>query len=46
MTPRQQKFFEALPPSWQKPLQEMCKRPEIDHLVAFLQEREAAGATI
>lgn len=46
MTPRQQKFFNALPPSWQQPLQEVCERPEIDNLIYFLQQREAAGATI
>jgi uracil-DNA glycosylase len=46
MTPRQQQFFNALPTSWKQPLEEVCKRPEIDSLVAFLQEREAAGAVI
>lgn len=46
MTPRQQKFFSAIPSSWQEPLQEVCSRPEIDNLVQFLQERETAGATI
>lgn len=46
MTPRQQKFFAALPDSWQKPLEHVCSRPEIDTLVRFLQAREAAGATI
>jgi uracil-DNA glycosylase len=46
MTPQQQKFFAALPPSWQKPLEEVCSHPEIDALVQFLQKREAAGATI
>ncbi len=46
MTPRQQKFFAALPTSWKKPLQDICRRPEIDALVHFLQEREAAGAII
>lgn len=46
MTPRQQQFFNALPASWQPPLKEVCSRPEIDALVQFLQEREAAGATI
>lgn len=46
MTPRQQQFFAALPPSWQKPLEQVCQRPEIDALLQFLQEREATGATI
>lgn len=46
MTPRQRQFFNALPVSWQPPLKEVCSRPEIDELVQFLQEREAAGATI
>jgi uracil-DNA glycosylase len=46
MTPRQEKFYAALPDSWKNPLQEVCTRPEIDALLQFLQEREAAGATI
>jgi uracil-DNA glycosylase len=46
MTPRQQQFFAALPTSWKKPLEQVCERPEIDALVQFLQEREAAGVTI
>jgi uracil-DNA glycosylase len=46
MTPRQQRFYAALPPSWQKPLEEVCTQPEIDELIQFLQEREVAGATI
>lgn len=46
MTPRQQQFFAALPSSWKKPLEEVCKRPEIDGLVHFLQSKEAAGAHI
>lgn len=46
MTPRQQKFFSALPSSWQEPLRAVCNRPDIDKLVAFLQDREAAGASI
>ena len=46
MTPRQQQFFEALPTSWKKPLEAVCRRPEIDALVQFLQERESKGATI
>src|SRR3990167_3629945 len=45
-TPRQQKFFNAIPNSWQKSLEKVCHRPEIDNLVKFLQEREAAEATI
>lgn len=46
MTPRQKKFFDSLPSSWQKPLEEVCKNPHIDALVAYLQQREAAGAKI
>ncbi|MDR3646838.1 MAG: uracil-DNA glycosylase [Candidatus Babeliales bacterium] len=46
MTPRQEQFYKALPSSWQKPLEEVCKRPEIDALVQFLQEREKSGAII
>ncbi|HEV2600835.1 MAG TPA: uracil-DNA glycosylase [Candidatus Babeliales bacterium] len=46
MTPRQQQFFAAIPTSWKKPLEYVCERPEIEDLVRFLQEREAAGATI
>lgn len=46
MTPRQQKFFAALPSSWKEPLEHICERPEIDALVQFLQEREVAGAVI
>lgn len=46
MTPRQQQFFAALPTSWKKPLEAVCKRPEIDALLQFLQERESAGAII
>lgn len=46
MTPAQQQFFKALPTSWQEPLRQVCSRPEIDALVHFLQEREAAGAVI
>lgn len=46
MTSRQQQFFAALPPSWQKPLEDVCARPEIDNLINFLKTREAAGATI
>ena len=45
-TLKQQKFFNALPDSWQKPLETVCYRPEIDNLVKFLQERETAGAII
>lgn len=46
MTPQQQKFFAALPSSWQPPLEQICARPEIDALAQFLHEREAAGAII
>ncbi len=46
MTPNQLQFFKALPASWQEPLRSVCSRPEIDALVQFLQEREAAGAVI
>lgn len=46
MTPRQQKLYNSLPPSWQQPLANVCARPEVDSLIQFLQEREAAGATI
>lgn len=46
MTPSQQQFYNALPASWKKPLEQVCHRPEIDALVKFLQEREATGATI
>ncbi len=46
MTPRQQKFFNALPDSWKKPLEEVCHSPIIDSLSQFLKEREIAGATI
>jgi len=46
MTPRQQQFFNALPDSWKKPLEEVCQRPEIDALIKFLKTREAVGAII
>ncbi|MFS8506881.1 MAG: uracil-DNA glycosylase [Candidatus Babeliales bacterium] len=46
MTPRQEKFFKSLPASWQQPLKAVCQSPEIDKLITFLQEREAAGAVI
>jgi len=46
MTERQKQFFNAIPTSWRKPLEEVCKRPEIDELVKFLKEREKAGAII
>ncbi len=46
MTLRQQQFFAALPDSWKKPLEDVCKRTEIDALLQFLQERESAGAKI
>ncbi len=46
MTERQKQFYTALPASWKKPLEEVCKLPEIDALLQFLQERQAAGAVI
>ena len=46
MTERQQKFFNALPPSWKKPLEAICHAPIIDSLAHFLKERENAGAKI
>jgi len=46
MTPRQQQFFTALPPAWKKPLAHVGEYAEIDALVQFLQEREAAGSVI
>lgn len=46
MTLGQKQFFNALPDSWKKPLEAVCSKPEIDGLVKFLQEREAAGAKI
>lgn len=46
MTPRQQQFFNALPPSWQEPLKAVCGSSEVDELLQFLKERETAGATI
>lgn len=46
MTERQQQFYAALPAAWKKPLESVCHRPEIDALVQFLQEREAAGAIL
>ena len=46
MTPAQQQFFNALPSSWKKPLEEICHRPEIDAWPDFLKEREATGALI
>ncbi len=46
MNQQQQQFFSSLPPSWQQPLRAVCALPEIDHLITFLKEREAAGATI
>lgn len=46
MTVQQQQFFAALPASWQKPLENVCKRPEIESLIQFLKEREATGAKI
>jgi uracil-DNA glycosylase len=46
MTPRQQQFVTALPSAWKKALAHIGKCHEIDVLVQFLQEREAAGAVI
>lgn len=46
MTIRQQKLLASLPDSWRSELEEVCALPEIDRLVQFLQEREAAGAVI
>jgi uracil-DNA glycosylase len=46
MTAKQQQFFKSIPSSWQKPLEAVCTRPEIDALLQFLKEREQAGATI
>ena len=46
MPSRQEQFIAALPASWKKPLEYVCKKPEIDVLIGYLQEREAAGATI
>lgn len=46
MSPEQQQFFAALPPSWKKPLEHVCQQQAIDALVTFLKERESAGATI
>lgn len=46
MTSRQEKFYAALPNSWKEPLKAVCSRPEIDVLLQFLHQREAAGAII
>lgn len=46
MTSRQQQFFSALPSSWKEPLKGICERHEVDGLVQFLKEREAAGVVI
>ncbi|HLB40519.1 MAG TPA: hypothetical protein VJJ83_01895, partial [Candidatus Babeliales bacterium] len=46
MTTRQQRFFAAIPPSWQPVLQPICNDPKIDQLVQFLQAQEQAGAQI
>jgi uracil-DNA glycosylase len=46
MTQRQEQFFASLPDSWQKPLEQVCNRPEIDALIEYLQGREFTGATI
>jgi uracil-DNA glycosylase len=46
MTLTQQHFFAALPPSWKKPLEDICRTQTIDKLVCFLKEQEASGAKI
>lgn len=46
MTDRQKQLLNSLPPSWQKPLEDVCKKPEIDNLLKFLKEREKSGAII
>lgn len=46
MRPRQQKFLAALPATWQKPLAAVCCQPQIEMLLQYLQQREAAGAKI
>ena len=42
----QQDFFEEIPSSWEKPLEEILKDPKLTSLANFLREREAAGAII
>lgn len=46
MNLRQQQFLASLPASWKKPLENVCNKPEIDALLQYLKEREAAGAKI
>ncbi len=46
MTNKQQRFFTAIPSSWQPVLAEICRHQKIDNLVQFLQAREQAGAQI
>lgn len=46
MTPEQKKFFNAIPESWQKPLNTICATPNIEKLIHYLKEREAAGITL
>lgn len=42
----QKKLLLSLPVSWQKPLELVCARPEIEQLLKYLRERESSGATI
>lgn len=46
MTPNQQKFFNAIPKSWQAVLRQICASPKIDTLLKYLKEREQAGVQI
>lgn len=46
MSFQQRQFFSSIPESWQEPLRSVCTRPEIDALISFLKDREAAGAVI
>jgi uracil-DNA glycosylase len=46
MNARQLQFLSALPQSWQEPLKDVVAKPEIDALLGYLLERQAAGATI
>ena len=46
MTERQKKLLNAIPESWKNPLAKICERSEIESLLNFLHEREAAGAKI
>ncbi len=45
-TLRLHSFLAALPGSWQKPLESLSNRVEIDQLVSYLEEREKAGARL